>query len=221
MSLTMKSASSLFAGAFAPTMELDRARAIMGTNFFGVEDAIKHFKLEPAAEDLATLGEPPFSESQLEAHKDSHILVAVLPLAILDLNRKVDRSLFHNQTWYKSGNDGKSPEPFAQDPGKAGWHLVRKTPVAGSAAKCWSEQAPLIGEHQEVPEARVVIYTVMGHCVATGERLLPSEHVRTSTIESAGLRVGVGGFDSNGLFLAAWWDEARNPQLGVSSAWKA
>ena len=135
-----------------------RAREIMGRNFFGVEEAVKGFKLEPAPAPPDALVTVPFSERLLEESKDTHLLVAVLPLSILDLRGKVDRTLFYNQTWYRSGNDSKSPEAFAQAPGEPSWQLVRKTAVPGSASKNWDEQLALLGADEEVPEARVMIY---------------------------------------------------------------
>ncbi|MFZ2643502.1 MAG: hypothetical protein WA117_21095, partial [Verrucomicrobiia bacterium] len=71
-----------------------RIRGIMGRNFFGVEEAIKHFGVNPSPEQLAALSEIPFSEARLREVKDTHVLVAVVPLSILDIRGKVERKLF-------------------------------------------------------------------------------------------------------------------------------
>ena len=57
-------------GGFEPTTSQKRAREIMGKNFFGVEEAIKHFGINPARQQLAALSEIPFSEAVLEQSKD-------------------------------------------------------------------------------------------------------------------------------------------------------
>ena len=83
-------------GGFEPTTSQKRAREIMGKNFFGVEEAIKHFGVNPTRQQLAALSEIPFSEAVLEQSKDTHILVAVFPLSILEIRGKVERKLFYN-----------------------------------------------------------------------------------------------------------------------------
>lgn len=72
-------------GGFEPTTSQKRAREIMGRNFFGVEEAIKHFGVNPSRSQLAALAEIPWSEEVLAACRDTHVLVAVLPLSILEI----------------------------------------------------------------------------------------------------------------------------------------
>ena len=118
-------------GGFEPSTSQKKAREIMGTNMFGIEDAIKHFGVNPSKAQLAALGEVPFSEETLEACKATHVLVAVFPMSILDIRAKVKGELwqaFYNQDWYNK-------EAFAKDRGEIGWHLIRKTPVENSTNK--------------------------------------------------------------------------------------
>jgi len=70
-------------GGHEPTMSQQCAREIMSVNFFGVEEAMRHFHVKLRQFDLAGFGEIPGTEEELEAAKDSHILVAVFPLSIL------------------------------------------------------------------------------------------------------------------------------------------
>ncbi|MFA5189430.1 MAG: hypothetical protein WC740_01815 [Verrucomicrobiia bacterium] len=157
-----------------------RIRGIMGRNFFGVEEAIKHFGVNPSAEQLAALSEIPFSEARLREVKDTHVLVAVVPLSILDIRGKVERKLFfkHEDAWYNE-------ESFAKERGEAGWQLVPKTPV-----------------DSEKHTAQVMVYAIIGHYCATGERLFEHAYVRTSSMNSRGYLERVGYFTaSDGLHI--------------------
>ena len=199
-------------GGFEPTTSQKRVREIMGRNFFGVEEAIRHFGVNPTRQQAVALSEIPFSEATLEACKDTHILVAVFPLSILEIRGK--STLFYNQDWYEK-------EPFARDRGDAEWRLIRKTPVENSTNKTWQEQQTLLAENEETPTARLVIYTITGHFLATGERLFEKLYVRSSDVASGGDRVRVGRFDSDGLGIGHYWDGDRDARLGLPSARKS
>jgi len=202
-------------GGFEPTTSQKRAREIMGKSFFGIEEAIKHFGVNPTRQQLATLSEIPFSEAVLEQSKDTHVLVAVFPLSILEVRGKVERKLFysHEDAWYNK-------QSFAKERGEVTWQLVRKTPVDNSTSKNWQEQQALLSKEDEVPTAQVMVYTIIGHYLATGERLFERIYVRTSSVDSVGLRVLVGYFGSGGLSVRSHWDAYRYAYLGVSSARK-
>jgi hypothetical protein len=200
---------------FEPTISQKRAREIMGKNFFGVEEAQKHFGVNPTRQQLAALSEIPFSESVLEQSKNTHVLVAVFPLSILEIRGKVEHKLFysHENAWYDK-------QSFAKERGEITWQLVRKDPVNDSISKNWQEQQSLIGKDDEVPSAQVMVYTIIGHYLATGERLFENTYVSTSSMDSVGDRVGVGYFGSRGLGVGGSWDDSRYDGLGVSSARK-
>ncbi|MDD2731916.1 MAG: hypothetical protein PHI53_01825 [Candidatus Pacebacteria bacterium] len=200
-------------GGFEPTTSQKRAREIMGRNFFGIEEAIKHFGVNPTRQQTLALSEIPFSEEVLQKAKDTHVLVAVFPLSILEIRGKVDSRLFCDQSWYNE-------ESVARDRGKTSWHLVSKTPVNNSTSKNWEEQLALIGEEDEVPTAQVMVYTIIGHYLATDERLFEHIYVRTSSVASVGRRLFVGAFDLRGLYVCYDWDDYRSADLGVSSARK-
>ena len=200
-------------GGFEATTSQRQARQIMGVNYFGIEETIKHFGISPSKQQLAALAEIPFTEGTLEECKNTHILVAVFPLNILEIRGKVsgNQRLFYNQDWYNK-------ESFAKDRGEASWALIRKTPVGNSTSKSWQEQQALLGNNEETPTARVMVYTIIGHYLATGERLFERIYVRCSDVGSYGDRVGVGGFDANGLSVYNYWDDSRYGYLGVASA---
>ena len=192
-----------------------RAREIMGMNMFGVEEAVKYFDVNPSKAQLAALSEIPFSEAVLEQCKNTHVLVAVFPLSILDIRRKANvRKLFYDQSWYNG-------ESFAKSRDKIGWQLVRKTPVDNSTLKNWDEQQALISQEDETPTVQVLAYTIIGHFLATGERLFERIYVRTSSVDSDGSRVNLGDFDAAGLKVCYGWDGPRFDVLAVSSARKS
>jgi len=203
-------------GGFEPSTSQKRAREIMGRNFFGIEEAIKHFGVNPSRVQTAALSDIPFTEEVLESCKDTHVLVSVFPMSILDIRGKVERKLFysHEDSWYNK-------EAFAKDRGEIGWRLVRKTPVPDSTSKNWYEQQALLDKSEETLSAQVMVYTIVGHHLATGERLFEKVYVRTSSVDSDGNRVNVGYFGQLGLHVSNWWDDGRSGDLGVSSARKS
>ncbi len=202
-------------GGFEPTTSQKHAREIMSHNFFGIEEAIQHFGVNPIRQQTLALSEISFSEEVLQKAKDTHVLVAVFPLSVLEICGKVDSKLFYDQSWYNK-------ESFAKERCETSWQLVRKTPVDNSTSKNWQEQLALIGEEDEVPIAQVMVYIIIGHYLATGERLFERICVRTSSVvDSAGSRVSgrvsVGRSDSDGLDVGLYWDDCRDHRLGVSS----
>lgn len=203
-------------GSYEPSTSQKLAREIMGKNYFGIEEAIKHFGVNPTKQQLAYLAEVPFSEETLVASKDTHVLVAVFPLSLLDVRgiaKKSNQTLFYNQDWYDK-------QAFAKDKGEVGWQLVRKVPVAGSTSKTWNEQQALLSKDEETPTARILVYTVIGHFLATEERLFENIYVRCVDLVSGGSRVYVGYFGAGGLVVSSYWDGDRDGGLGVSSARK-
>lgn len=199
---------------FTPPPSHTHARAIMGRNFFGIEEAIRHFGVKPTEEQLKALENIPFSEVTLNECKDTHILVADFGLSVLDVRKKANQLFPKQQNWYKN-------EKFANDRGTPCWHLVRKTPVEGSFSKSCEEQKALLGQNDEVPAARIVVYTTIGHFLATGKRLFEKCYVRTSDVDSDGSRVRVGYFGSGGLVVSNGRDDNWVGSIGLGSARKS
>ena len=204
-------------GGYEPSTSQKLAREIMGRNFFGIEEAIKHFGVNATKQQLAYLAEVPFSEEVLKSCKDTHILVALFPLSILDIRgiakKQSDRTLFYSQDWYDR-------QAFAKDKGEVGWHLVRKEPIANSTLKTWNDQQALLSKDEETPTARIVVYTMVGHFLVTEERLFEKVYVRCVDLDSDGDRVNVGGFGSKGLNVYIWYDDGRDDSVGLSGARK-
>lgn len=204
-------------GGYESSTSQNLAREIMGKNYFGIEEAIKHFGVNPTKQQFAYLAEVPFSEETLVASKDTHVLVAVFPLSLLDVRgiakKQSARTLFYSQDWYDK-------QAFAKDKGEVGWHLVRKEPIVNSTSKTWKEQQALLSKDEETPTTRIVVYTMVGRFFATGDRLFEKIYVRCVDLDSGGDRVSVGRFGAEGLSVDFWYDGDRNDSLGVSAARK-
>jgi len=181
-------------GGYEATIDQKNARAIMGKNFLGVEEAIQHFKLQPSEQAISRLKEIPFSESVLRECKNTHILIADLGLSIIGVKSRVDRNLFYSKedAWYTN-------QAFAQKEGEVTWRLIRKDIVPSSTSKTWQQQQALITAVEETPEARAMVYTNILYYLVHGSRLFSSVYARCSDLGSGGCRVCVGGFGSEGL----------------------
>lgn len=203
-------------GCIVPNASHDGAREIMGKNFFGIPEAMKHFGVNPTRRQLAILSEIPFTPEELMMRKDTHILVAVFPLSICNLRSKVannTKTLFYKEDWYDS-------QAFASDKGETSWCLILKTPVVNSTNKNWEEQQTLIASDEEVPTAQMMIYTIIGHYLNTGERLFENVLARTSSRGGDGDHIYVGLFGDKGLIVSYHWDRHRRSNLGLFVARK-
>lgn len=192
-----------------------RAQEIMGSNFFGVAEAIKHFGINPTQDHVATLAEVPFTKEVLMSCKNTHILVAVLPLSILDIKGIVEKNaktLFRKQAWYEN-------EIFA-NASEISWQLVRKNSIFNSTSKTWQDQCLLLSQDEKVPTAQVLVYTVIGHFLDKGECLFEDVYAHTSTTDSRFFRVSVGHFNAEGLLIHYSSYNDLNKYLALASARK-
>lgn len=198
-----------------------RAKEIMGKNFLGVEEGMKMFNVELTERQQLFMNIIPFSETTLTACKDTHILVAVMPLSIVQIRAKAAemklpkdvKKLFCNQDWYEN-------QQFATQ-SELEWRLIQKTLISDSTSKTWEEQQKLLdAKTEETPMAQAVVYTMIGFFLKTGERLFEKIYVRTSSLVSDGDRVIVGYFDAGGLLVSDFWDYYRRDDLGVASSRK-
>lgn len=220
--IAVRVASLILNNGYELTTNQARAKEIMGKNFLGVEEGTKLFGIQLSRRQLAYMSEIPFSEATLTTCRETHILVAVMPLAIVQIRSytaamklpKGQKSFFYKQDWY----DGQA---FANEVGQLEWRLVLKTPVEDSTKKTWQQQQGLLDPKiEETPTAQVMVYTIIGHFLNTGERLFEKVWVRTSSLDSDGARVCVGIMDADGLDVDAYWDDYTSGLLGVSSSRK-
>lgn len=189
------------------------ARKIMGKNFFGIEEAIRYFGIKPTNEQLLALVRVPFNEDELREVKETHLLIALFPLSILDIRKKIDSKLFHQRPCHNE-------EIFAKDCGVVSWQLVRKTPIDKLVPKQWEKQKAFLGENNEVPSAQLLVYAIIGYYFLTGERLFEQTYVITSSFDSGGYRVAII-FGFRGLYISHHWNTNHGINLGISSVRKS
>lgn len=188
-----------------------RAREIMGINYFGIEESVRIFGVNPLMKQEFAVSDVPFSEATLEECKNTHILIAVFPFSILNI-RNNNQKLFYQQDWY-------GEEDFARYCGGAGWFLIGKSSLTGSGDKSWREQQFLLGKNERIPTARLLVYTIIGHYMATGERLFENEYARCSNHSTLGLRISIGFFGSDdGLHIGIFWDSDHRDNLKAALA---
>ncbi|MDE2019867.1 MAG: hypothetical protein KGJ13_05995 [Patescibacteria group bacterium] len=212
---------------YEPTPSQIRAREIMGKNFLGIEEAIRHYGAAYTEEQLAALAEIRdedghiITEAELEECKNTHLLVAGFPMTILDIRKKAP-SKKPKKAFYSYKDAWYNTQAFATDElvGLC-WHLIRKTAVDDSFSKAYQNQTPLLGANDYVPRACNLVYAVMLYFMVTGERLFANCYVRTVTLDSDGYRVDVGNFDADGLDVSSLWGGNPVGSFGLSSARKS
>lgn len=196
-----------------------RAHEIMGTNFFGIGEAIRYFGVNPLCEELDALADVPFTQTSLAECQESHILVAVFPLSMVGISERVESTLFkgHNASWCTMG----VPWVFTLDRGGVSWHLVRKTPAVDSISKSWDERWILPAAINEyTPSARIMTYTIIGHFLSTGERLFEGVYVQCPDLGSECDHICIGCFDADGLGITELYSGYHDAKTGVASARK-
>ena len=183
------------AGSTAP----ERAAAIMGPAFHGVDALERHLDLRLATNEAAQLASVPFSQETLSQLRDSHVLVACARLSLMGLRAKAPDAFYFKRAWY-------ADESFAQRTLRARWRLIRRDPVPGSTSKAWAGQQAVRMADELTPGVCETALAILLHFLQTGQRLLSTVYVRTGDVDSSGRRVGLGRFGPDGLRVRSWAD---------------
>ena len=194
---------------------LDQAESIMGDNFHGVDALERLLGRNVAKQVKTTLNKGvPISAEVLESCRDTHVLVACAGISLMEV-WSAQTALFYakRDPWYKS-------QQFATTKVKAGWYLVRKTPVPDSTSMTWDDQCKLLTEVEEVPSASVLAQAILIHYLEANERLFEAIYVRVSDVDSDGYRVDLGDFNQDGLRVNNYWGSHRYSYIGVSASRK-
>jgi hypothetical protein len=202
-------------GGPQPTMGVQRAREIMGANVFGVEEGTQHMNVKFRRFELAGFAEVPWADEELEEVKETHVLVAVPSISIATMRENITK-----KNVYRADSTWHLKQPFAVRLGLPDWRLVRKAAVPNSTSKLWDEQRKLLWANDDVPSSRVLCYTMGGRYLQTGEKLFSDVWVRTSDVDSDGVRVRVV-FGADGVGVGRGWDGIRSGGIAVASARKS
>jgi hypothetical protein len=190
------------------------AATIMGEEFHDADALRRHFGVRLYARDHPFLHRVPFSRQALEACQGTHVLFVGGGVSIMDIRRAVPDAFYFQKAWYEE-------EEFANRPVKTGWYLMRKDAVAGSTSKLWPEQHATMPDDEYTPTACELVLGVILHYLETRERLLSALYVRTDDLDSAGRRVSIGRFASQGLRVLSRGESLRDYYFGLAGALKS
>ncbi len=210
------------------------ARALMGKNFFGIEDWATLYGANFSQKQLRQVAEFPWGEDVLASTcplcgktvKDCHFAFLGLdrlngkPLNILklqELHPNTAQPRFYRYTpdaWY-------SKEKFATETTcDLRWYLLHTSIVPKSEDKTFDEQRAMLPAEYEVPSAIAEVSKDLLVFKKTGVYANPSRYGRCTDVDSDGSRVCVGYFDAGGLRVNDYWDDRRDDYIGVSASRK-
>lgn len=219
---------------------VEQAFHIMDDNFHGIDALERHLGVKLSAKSKKLFLTVPFSAEELQACRETHVLVACGALSLMDV-WQAQTGLFYarRNPWY-----GAKSEQWARSKVKAGWQLIRKGPVPDSTNKTWNEQEVLLTDDELVPSASVLAQAILIHYLETGERLFWQIYASVSEVgsgrsstsmspsifnqdfwlepidTSGGHRVHLGYFDSLGLNISDYWGSCCSGNVGLASSRK-
>jgi hypothetical protein len=203
----------------APNYEL--ARTILGKDFISPEDIAKsRLGIVYTDDQLTQFGGTLPTQEVLEWCRDNSYMLVAGPakeMSLLEV-RELKSEYFYSKSegWY-----AESKQKFSRDD-KVGvwWIMLRKESVANSTSKTWNEQFALLSKQEVVPNVAEATWGVTTYKAVRGVYLLGNIYVRTSSLDSGGHRVCVGGFGAGGLYVHYCWDDSQSDGIGVSAARK-
>lgn len=209
------------------------ARAVMGKNFFGVEDWSALYGVNFSQKQLRQVAEFPWDEDILNSTcplcgkvvKDCHFAFVGLDringtLTILKLQE------FHPATgqpkfcsyapsaWY---SEQKFAEETTMD---FRWYLLHQNIVPKSENKTYGDQKAMFTAEYEVPSAITEVTKNLLLFRKTGNFVNQSRYARCECVTSGGNRVDAGYFDEGGLHVSPDWDDDHRYDLGVAASRK-
>lgn len=215
-----QTANKMVHSGYQPSNSHICARQIMGDNMFGIDDAIKYFRVFPLEDQIEKMNEIRTStgrvitEDELERCANSHILIAVFRVWPLVARGGFTHPLFFHQNSQKLFH-GTS---FPINDGEIGWYLIRKTPLQNSTYKEWLEQIQLVGPNRQIPKRHVLGYTIAGHFLQTGEWLFKDTLVRCAkeVLENKEHSHVIGVHGCEGIRLVEMKYTAKETYLGIA-----
>ena len=210
------------------------ARAVMGQNFFGVEEWATLHNVNFSKKQLREISEFPWGEDILngpclfnkgKAVRETHFAFLGLdklngsPLSILKFQELYPASgqpkfySYAPSSWYTG-------HPFAVDKTmKLRWYLLLKDIVPNSTSTAWDKQLLMLPAEYEVPTAIEEVSKDILAYRKTGIYLNPSVYARVNDTASDGDRVRIGYFVGDGLGIDLWDDDGGSG-IGVSASRK-
>lgn len=211
------------------------ARAILGKNFFGIEDWAALYGVNFSEKQLRAVAEFPWGEDILnspcpfikgKAIRETHV-------AFLGLNQYMGKLLtirkwqeihpvtgqprfysYPQDCWYKD-------EKFANELACTfRWYLMPLEIVPKSEYKTYPDQVAMLPTEYEVPFAVEEVTKDLLYHRKNGTFVNGSRYARCQDVSSSGSRVDVGGFGSQGLGVSGWTGGHRDDDVGLAASRK-
>jgi hypothetical protein len=227
-------AEFMLRGGLDASIHQKLARAVMGKNFFGVEDWSAFYGVNFSQKQLRQVAEFPRGEDILNSTcplcgkvvKDCHFAFVGLdringkPLTILklqELHPATGQPKFYSyapSAWY-------SEQKFAKETTMDfRWYLLHQNIVPKSEDKTYDDQKAMLTADYEVPSAVTESTKDLLVFRKTGNFVNHSWYARCECVPSGGDRVDVGHFDENGLAVDGYWGDDRRYLIGLAASRK-
>jgi len=208
------------------------ARAILGKNFWGVEEWSALYGLNFSKKQLREISEFPWGEDILNSTcplcgkivRECHFAhlglekfkgVPLTMMKLYELHPTTGQPRFYaDDPWYKNENFAtKTTLQFR-------WYLTHLEIIPNSTNKTYAEQIQMFTEEYEVPLAMEETLKNFLYYKKNGIYLNPTKWARCKDLGSVGRRVSLGEFGSDGLGVGFWVDDYRGGSVGLASSRK-
>jgi len=227
-------AEFMLRGGLDASIHQKLARAVMGKNFFGVEDWSALYGVNFSQKQLRQVAEFPWGEDILNSTcplcgkvvKDCHFAFVGLDsingklftiLKLQELHPATGQPKFYSyapSAWY-------SEQKFAKETTMDfRWYLLHQNIVPKSEDKTYGDQKAMLTADYEVPSAITEVTKDLLVFRKTGNFVNQSRYARCECVTSDGNRVRAGYFDGGGLHVYYFWDDYRYYSFGVAASRK-
>ncbi len=158
-------------------------------------------------------------QRQLEQLSATHVVCAPPPVydhSTMTLKKLFPRDFFSGpECWY-----AYNAERFSRfDIVGKNWLIMKREPLPQSLDKSFMLQQALLSPNEFLLNAAQTLWVLLAFRKFPGNsRLLESKYIRTSSVDSFGDRVGVGGADDSGIGIGTYVDTFGFKSLGIAPA---
>jgi len=185
---------------------VSKARQMFGKNFLDFPVACKAFNPEAEEGNVAFFATVPFSPEFLEKRAESHLLVAEVPISLLQMVKLFPQFLNTGSRVYEL--------PLASEFGNFGWHLIRKVPIVMDYQEDLTIRNAIASASQKILEIRLAVYTAMLCHAVDGGYLWQDAIAGCKEIGQNQRPLVFGLFDEDGPYLGELAPGARIQNIG-------
>jgi hypothetical protein len=225
-------AEFMLRGGIEGSVHQKLVRAILGKNFFGVEEWSVLYGLNFSKKQFREISEFPWNEDILNSTcllcgkivRECHFGhlglekfkgVPLTMMKLYELHPRTGQPRFYlDDPWYKN-------EEFATKTTlQFRWYLTHLEIVPNSENKTYERQTQMLTEDYEVPSAIEETVKSFLYYKKNGIYLNPTRYARCRDLGSDGRRVYLGLFDSGGFHVCRWYDDEPDGHIGLASSRK-